>query len=373
MRNFVLSHRLICLFFLSGLLLALSCRYANEPTPAPPSPKIVQVAKDDHGFDLLLDNAVVQPNGCFDFYFRVKRSFASEFLGNYADTLNCANFTLLEDDELISEDESAFSVTRISENYHMYVLLLLDMSGSVVPQNLNNLKLAAKRFVDRLFVARDSFDKEPLQIQLSIYYFDGRADIIQLISFTADTARLQATIRGIDSTLTADRSTNLYGAVIQGMNIIKGRVDKKDKLISAGSLVIFTDGTDRAGRRTKQEAIAAVEDTTFALHTLVSTYTIGLGDEIDKATLIRLAKDGFVLAESVDKLVPSFESIANRILLDARSPYRVQYCSPLRDGKEHLLLVRAHTKDHLYYGSRTFRFTAVFEGGGTLKSSCPPE
>jgi hypothetical protein len=137
--------------------------------------------------------------------------------------------------------------------------------------------------------------------------------------------------------------------------------------------VVFTDGTDHAQRRAKADAIRAVEDTTFRYHTLVSTYTIGLGKEIDKATLIRLAKDGFVFADSVHKLVPSFESIANRILLDAKSPYRVEYCSPLRDGEEHRLLVRAHTIDHLYYGSMTFRFPAAFEGGGTLTNRCKIE
>jgi hypothetical protein len=370
MRNFVWPRILFCLFFLSGLLLALSCRVGTEPESAPDDKKVVQVAKEDHGFNLMLDNAVVQSPGPFVFYFRVRRSFASELLGNYADPLTCANFTLLENDELISGSESDFSVKPAYDDYKMFAVLLLDMSGSVAPAFLDTLKTAAKRFVSNLFRASDNFQKSPLQIELSIYYFDGRAGIFQLVPFTADSAQLKKAIDdSISANLTKDNSTNLYGAVIHGIDVMRNLAGKKNNLISAGSLVIFTDGTDRAGRRTKADAIRVVEDTTFAFNKLISTYTIGLGEEIDKATLIRLAKDGSVFADGVDKLVPGFESIANRILIDARSPYQIEYCSPLRVGTVQLF-VRAHTINHLYYGSVTMSFPANDAGGCTVTGSC---
>ena len=52
--------------------------------------------------------------------------------------------------------------------------------------------------------------------QAAIYYFDGMADIHELIDFTSDTSALASAINNINADLPQDRSTNLHGGIEQG-------------------------------------------------------------------------------------------------------------------------------------------------------------
>jgi hypothetical protein len=162
----------------------------------------------------------------------------------------------------------------------------------------------------------------------------------------------------------ADKSTNLNGAVIAGINRIKTRVGKAGDLVSHGALVIFTDGTDRAARVKTEDALTAIHKA----GQFVSVYSIGLKGETNLSILEQFGKDDFVFAETPLQLVPRFVEIARGIDNNVKSRYMIEYCSPKRKGRHELKI--AATFNHLY-GSLTVSFQADnFSGGCEVDSLC---
>lgn len=271
--------------------------------------------------------------------------------------LRTQDLTLYEDGVLISEYESQQALIRASENFRFHILLLLDLSGSVLQSQdgLKTLKNAARNFVYN--VMPTSYENAYEKIDMGIHWFDGDQKIHQLVPFSPDSERLIAGVDEIEPDISQDPSTNLYGAVVQGAQKAQTMAGKEGDTVSVSALVLFTDGRDQAGWRSRQEAVDAVR----ALKENVSVYTIGLGDQINEAVLADIGEDGFVLAENVEELVPRFEEIAERINDDVNSHYLLEYCSPKRQGEHDLTI-------EISYGNQSGALTTCFcaqgfEGG----------
>jgi uncharacterized protein YegL len=278
---------------------------------------------------------------------------------------------LFEDNDSTSQFESEFKVKNNPEAFGLHVLLLLDLSGSIVDhdKSLDSLKLAVSSFVRKLFFASRKEENE-FSVDLGVYWFDGEAAIHQLVDFTSDSLKLQDAIALLNKNIITDKSTNLHGAVIEGIKKIQTKVGKAGELINDGALVIFSDGTDRAARRTFQEALNAVQNS----GPLVSVYTIGLGGEGDDLELCQLAKNGACFeADAIEHLVTQFENAAAEIEKNTKSRYLLEYCSPKRQGR-HELKIKAYTVDKTQgkiYGSLTISFPADhFSGGCQLYNPC---
>jgi len=274
--------------------------------------------------------------------------------------LAVADFRIYEDGELISLYESKQAFVPKPGTFVHNGVLLLDLSGSILgSESLGSLKTAAKAFVTAVMPEKGSSSSG--EMKLEIQWFDGAENLHSLISATDDPAVL---IKGIDSitgTISSDISTNLYGAVIKGTDVVKNAVKNSSVTVSAGSLVIFTDGKDQAGRKPKEDAVKAVTNADDN----ISVYSIGLGSEIDKEVLETLGRDGFVWADNIDDLYVKFEEIATAIRADVNSHYLFQYCSPKRKGQHELKIVAQHGEKS---GSLTTCFCADgFEGGCVIK------
>jgi len=274
--------------------------------------------------------------------------------------LTAGDFQIYEDGELISLYESKQAIVPKPGTFVHNGVLLLDLSGSILgSESLGSLKTAAKAFVTAVMPEKSSTSSG--EMKLEIHWFDGAADTHLLVASTDDPAVL---IKGIDSitgTISSDISTNLYGAVIKGVDLAENTVKNSSGTVSVGSLVIFTDGRDQAGRKTKEEAVKAVTNADDN----ISVYTIGLGSEIDKQVLETLGKDGFVWADNIDDLYVKFEEIATAIRADVNSHYLFQYCSPKRKGQHDLKIVAEQGEKS---GSLTTCFCADgFEGGCEIK------
>ncbi len=127
---------------------------------------------------------------------------------------------------------------------------------------------------------------------------------------------------------------------------------RRRDVVAAGSVVLFTDGTDQANRVSRSDALRAVE----RIGRDLSVYTIGLGGEIDETTLQAIGADGFVSAANLEELVPKFQEIAKLVRDEAGSYYLLEYCSPKRDG-DNELGIRASEDDDM--GVLTTRFSAA--------------
>ena len=266
------------------------------------------------------------------------------------------NFTVLEkgrnDDcpREVSSFEANSKIRPHSQIFTFNTLLILDLSASVTATSLSELKEAAKSFIDQ--VQPETVDA----YQMGIWWFDGENELHLLIDFTHSNAALKQAVDGIAFDISNDPSTDLYGAVIKGATKAQEVLDsyQQQDIIAATSMVIFTDGTDQAARHLKQDALNAVNNNNSNL----TSFTIGLGEEIDETVLNQIGRDGSFFAADKEELETIFNEIAQLVWGEANSYYLFQYCSPKRDGSGMNELRIEAKKDDLM-GSVTTTFEAV--------------
>ncbi|MBO6534612.1 MAG: VWA domain-containing protein [Balneolaceae bacterium] len=275
------------------------------------------------------------------------------------ETLTQTDFEIYENNSLISSLESQASIRNQSGAYLFSSVLLLDLSGSVLNStDLPRVKDAAVNFIES--VMPTSFNPEFGSKEMAVFWFDGEAEIHALTPFTINRDAIIDSIRSIDTDISSDNSTNLNGAVVQGLSALESRLTQTSQdpnLSTAGAMLIFTDGTDQAGRVTSSTAEATVR----SLSSQYSVFTIGLGSEIDENTLRKFGRDGFELAVNSFDLNQAFLDIANQIKSAAGSFYVLEYCSPKRSG-EHTIQIRANFDDRSGRFSTNFNATG-FTGG----------
>ncbi len=202
----------------------------------------------------------------------------------------------------------------------------MDLSGSVTSSTLPELKVAAKAFIDEVMPA---FENE--SYTMAIYWFDGEDVLHSLKSLTSDKETLKSAVDALHPEMSNDPSTDLFGAVIKAVDRAEALFQanfETAEIISASSIVIFTDGTDQAGRYAKQNAFDAVNRS----DSKIRLYTIGLGEEIDENVLRTIGKSGFVFAADQAELIATFSEVAEVVWAEANSYYLFEYCSPKRDG-----------------------------------------
>src|SRR6185369_8414473 len=101
--------------------------------------------------------------------------------------------------------------------------------------------------------------------------------------------------------------TNLNGAVVKGLALLEQELSHAEHPLRFGTLVVFTDGTDHAGRVSKDEMKRAVHDTRY------DVFAIGLGAELSERDLGEIGKSGTALAHDRDAIVSAFDQMAARI------------------------------------------------------------
>lgn len=278
-------------------------------------------------------------------------------------TLAPSDFEIFEDGSLISRLESQAQIQREQGEFLFSSILLLDLSGSVLNDaELPKVKSAAISFVESVMPnsGQSIFGSK----EMAIYWFDGEEDVHLLVPFSTDTELLRNGINSITEDISNDNSTNLNGATIQGLSIMNARLNEtklNPNISTAGSLVIFTDGTDQAGRVSTSDAQKAVRQA----GNNNAVFTIGLGDEIDESTLSIFGKDGFELAENSFELNTTFLSVAQKVESESNSFYVLEYCSPKRSGN-HTIELRALYDDA--FGSFKTDFSAEgFIGGCSIE------
>lgn len=226
--------------------------------------------------------------------------------------LKAEEFHIYEDDKLVSPYESKQTILNPEVAAEHYLLLLVDLSGSVTESgNLAPLQDAVNRFTSRV----GQYQK------LAVYGFDGRADIVPVRAFGPGAANVN--LAGFKST---DPSTNLNGAVVKAVATLEKQLDAATAPLRFGTLVIFTDGTDHAHRVTREQALNELQQVDF------ETFVIGVGAEIDEKELAAFSKTGSALSKDPTSVGAQFDAIAERIEGFSKRFYLLSYCSPARAG-----------------------------------------
>lgn len=274
-------------------------------------------------------------------------------------TLSPEAFEIYENGSQISSLEAQAQIQREPGDFLYSSILLLDLSGSILNNaDLPNLKEAATTFIDRTMPS----DSETLYgtREMAVFWFDGEQNIHPLVDFTPARDTLISGINSINSDISDDVSTNLNGAVIQGISVMNDRlleITEDSDIATAGSMVLFTDGTDQAGYVSTSQAMDSVQNANKE-HSL---FTIGLGGEINPDILQSFGKDGFELAQDSLELNDTFLAVAERLEAASNSFYVLEYCSPKRSG-QHSLELRA-THENMFGGFETAFSAEGFTGG----------
>lgn len=252
-------------------------------------------------------------------------------------------FKIYEDGKVVSLYESKQTILNPEVAVVQYTLLLMDLSGSVTQSGrLNELTEAAQMFGERVGKTQ----------QVAVYGFDGQKELHPIASFQPGGAGLRGAIATLGSFKTRDPSTNLNGAVIEGLKVLRQHMERAPQPIRVGSLVVFTDGTDhahRVAREKVQEALTQAGDT-------VNVYVIGVGAEIDRGELAAIGRTASVMYKDPSAIRKAFDELAQIVEDFAKSFYLLSYCSPARAG-EHELEVEANPPGR-GSGRSSFKFNA---------------
>ncbi len=243
------------------------------------------------------------------------------------DYLTTADFIVTEDNLPVSPTESFLQVQKKDTvPYTLKTVLLLDNSMSV-SGNLAEIKAAAVTLVENI----------ENQQEFAIYEFSDEPVLRQ--DFTSDVAALTLAINEIQI---GYNSTNLYGAVIEGVSRWEDFYSIPE--IEQGFLVLFTDGSDTQGSHQLSEALAARGSK--------RVYTIGLGNEIEPAALETLGNSGSYLISDLSELLNRFTLIQEEMALYANSFYWLNYLSPRQGDSNHILRVSIVLND--FHGLESF-------------------
>lgn len=260
--------------------------------------------------------------------------------------LEADDFEIYEDGQLVSVFESKQTIQNPEVAAVMYTLLLLDMSGSVTESGeLDRLVDAAQQFTETVGKTQ----------KVAVYAFDGDEKLHPVVPFSTDSGRVAGGVESLRTYKAKDPSTNLHGAVILGIRELKVALAKEDKPLKFGTLVVFSDGSDRAARYTRDEMKAELAKEDYANYDL---FAIGVGAEIEKAKLSDIGRDGTELAKDDASVKAAFETVAKRIEAHMRRFYLLSYCTPARKG-DHAVEIVAKSEDPKGKGSLEYGFSAA--------------
>lgn len=286
------------------------------------------------GLKLQLVDASVRKPSNVAVYFTVDTSG-----GQPVADLTPNDFHIYEDGKPVSTLESQQTILQQEIAAVHYTLLLVDMSGSVVGSgDMPALMAAASSFADRV---------GPYQ-KVALYTFDGSPHISAVVTFGGN-------VRGGVSALShyrpKDPSTNLNGGVVEAVKVLARQMDNAPQPLRFGTLVVFTDGTDRAHRVSNDEVRKTLDTAAF------DTFAIGVGAEVDKGELGAIGRSGTFASQNRGDIARGFDEVADRIEAASRRFYLLSYCSPSRAG-EHDVEVEAVA------GNKRGRLTHHFNAAG---------
>jgi hypothetical protein len=283
-------------------------------------------------------------------YFKVQDATGEPLGGLTAD-----RFRIYEDDQLVSQYESKQTILNPEVAAVHYTLLLVDMSGSVSESGTGEtLVQAVGTFTDRI----------EKQQKVGIYAFDGSPDLTPIVPFTDQAGSAKAGVEQLANFKPKDPSTNLNGAVVRALDELDTALGKANQPLKFGTLVVFTDGTDRANRVPAADMEQHIHEKPF------DVFAIGLGAEIQPDQLANIGKSGTAMAADKTAIVKAFDDVGAKVEGRTKSYYLLSYCSPSRAGK-HEVRVEAVVKNGPNDAEQTGSLKSDFDATGFMPG-CDP-
>lgn len=293
--------------------------------------------------------AAARPSGNVTVFFTV-----DDAAGRPVTDLRPQDLALYEDGKQLSATESRQTMVPPSQLAAHDVLLVLDMSTSARASD----QQAAITLAVRDFVARVGAKQ-----RVAVYAFDGGRSVYELLPFGSAGDAAARVVERLHAFEMRDPSTNLHGAVLQTLGLLDASLRASRSVLRFGTLVVFTEGTDRGNRVPYQQVIDAVEASPDKV------YTLGMGREVDDSALARIGKTGYLRVEDSVTLAVAFRELADQLTADVGRQYVVSYCSAAGAG-EHALTLEA--RRHGSAGQLSYEFQNE-SGGAAPAPACDAE
>jgi hypothetical protein len=259
------------------------------------------------------------------------------------------NFRVYENGKLVPPGKGKRALLDPKMFAARYALLLIDMSGPIVDsEDMPELAAAAGRFVDRLGATQE----------IAVAAFDGQEEVAPFMGFGA-TVSTGKVVEALRQFRPRNRSTNLNGAVFQGLHMLKEQLDASKASKKAAALVIFTDRGDLSHSVSPEVLKAAVRDTP------VEIYLIGAGERINREELTAIGRNGVYLSGNPKDFKHGFDDAIKKLAGYSEGKYALAYCSPKRRGSHKLEIEVVASKEK---GRLLQKYNA--EG---FKSGCEPK
>jgi hypothetical protein len=260
--------------------------------------------------------------------------------------LRSADFRVYEDGKLVSADAARSTLAQRELAAEHYTLLLIEISsGALVTDQVGVIRTAAQSWLAQVGAHQ----------RVAVYAFDGGKALQPIVPFRggrADDGRALDALRGLE---TRDPATNLNGAVLQGLAELGRAMHGAEVPLRFGTLVVLTDGSDRANRISQRQMLDAVEAAPYRV------FTLGIGRDLDDSVLARVGKTGYIRIEDSNAARAAFAELAELIVRASRRQYFLRHCSASRGGK-HKLSIEAdapHGRGQLHYMFDATGFTGV--------------
>jgi hypothetical protein len=242
----------------------------------------------------------------------------AEAAGEPLDRLMSSSFAIYEDGQLVEPATGKQTLLEPERVMGFHTLLLLDLTGDAAhPQNRTALARAAGNFVDQVRRTQS----------VSVYAFDGAATPVFLAEYPqAQGAAALGAIPEVEGFHSRDESRDLRSSVIDALKQLNARLMQDPKPLHAGTLVVFTQGPDLAGRFDEDDYYTTVEATR---RDIVVVHV----DEKPDNEVEQLANGGLIHLDQLVNAGPVFEGAAFRVNALKDRHYLLSYCSPSRAGK----------------------------------------
>ena len=222
--------------------------------------------------------------------------------------------TLPDEAFAVEEDgqRKAASVSRIRGD-DLEVVVLLDTTGSMGGAPIEEAKVAASKFLQRL----------PSKTSISVLGYDTKATVVS--PFSTDTGTHVNAIAGLE----ADGETALYDAVLTSVNQFNGENGTQR------AVVLLTDGEDNASKASLAKTVTALRGTDVTLYGI--EYRTAFTDKAGLGRLVA-ATDGRVVRAGDPK---ALEAVYREIAAEISNHYTLTYRSTASDKTDLRLLVDA--------------------------------
>lgn len=269
----------------------------------------------------MVDSAYQRPSNVAVFF------TVDDAQGNPVPGLTEEDFRIYEDGQLVSVSESQQTIVNPEVAAEHYTLVLVDMSGSVTESDdVPLIEAAVQEFTAQL----------QEQQRVAIYAFDGSEEIHRITPFTGSEGAVSAGAGRISGFNARDPSTNLHGAVVAAIAELDEAMEGSRVPLTFGTVVVFTDGSDRAARVTQGEMGNAINQSPYDF------FAIGVGTEIEEGVLGSVGREGYALVEDREAINAAFQAIGERILGMTQRFYLLSYCSPARAGTHRVTVEAIH-------------------------------